>query len=302
MISPPEKKVLACIVTYNRCTLLQRCILHLKEQSSMPDILIINNSSTDGTLDYLKNGNIPHITQDNLGSAGGWWRAIKEGMEGNYNYVWLMDDDGFPDHKALELLLGKMNDNIACVSSVVVQENNPQRFVFGYPKLNKNKLPVIFANPRKYHNFQELDLGIEVAYPFAFLFNGALINLKAAKEIGNVNKEYFLYGDEVDYFFRMKTWGNVLTYFSAVHYHPDVDNRVIEKNKIYYFIRNTIILNSKYFDKKIMRNILTLGVALYRIGTRNGIASVLSYLIGGNSKYFYNGIIDGFKQKLGKRY
>ena len=302
MINLSQKKVLACVVTYNRCTLLQRCLHHLNEQSLKPEILIINNSSTDSTLDFLTKNNVPHLTQDNLGSAGGWWRAIKESIEREFDYVWLMDDDGFPDHHALELLLGKMNETIACVSSVVVQENNRDKFVFGFPKLNENELPVLFASPRKYHSFKELNISEEGTYPFAFLFNGALINLKAASEIGNINKAYFLYGDEVDYFFRMKAWGSVFTYFKAIHYHPDVDNRVIEKNKVYYFIRNTIILNSKYYDQKTTRDIFTIGVALYRIGQRNGILSAFSYVFGGNAKYFYNGIIDGINKKLGKRY
>ena len=42
-----------------------------------------------------------HINQDNLGSSGGWRRAIKYAIDNGFDYVWMMDDDGFPDKFAL---------------------------------------------------------------------------------------------------------------------------------------------------------------------------------------------------------
>ena len=44
------------------------------------------------------------ITQENLDSAGGWSRAIKFALENNFDFIWLMDDDGYPDSRALEVL------------------------------------------------------------------------------------------------------------------------------------------------------------------------------------------------------
>ncbi len=302
MTSPRKLKVLAAVVTYNRRPLLERCVTHLQQQTFEVDILIVNNSSTDDTEAYLQNENINYLTQPNSGSAGGWWRCIQEGIGGGYDYVWLMDDDGYPDSKALELLLLGVNDSIACISSAVVMENKPESFVFGYPKLNKRNLPVFFSWTRKYFTFSELPEESKEYHPFAVLFNGALINLKAVKSIGNVDKDYFLYGDEVDYFFRMRKWGKVITSFNAIHYHPNVNMRVIEKNRVYYFIRNTLILNRKYFDKIFIRNIGTVAVTVLRIYQRNGLANAFSYLVGKNAKYLYNGIGDGLKNKKGKRY
>ncbi len=215
------KKVLAAIVTYNRLELLKRCIQYLSDQSFRPDILIINNSSTDGTEEYLIKNGIDHVTQPNGGSSAGWWRSIKEATERGYDYVWLMDDDGFPDTKALELLMGQMDDSTACISSVVVKENKRNEFVFGIPVLNNNGNPVLLSSKRKYKSFSELPQGA-ILYPFTHLFNGALINLSIVAQIGNINKDYFLYGDEVDYFCRMRLVGKVYSLLSALHYHPSV--------------------------------------------------------------------------------
>ena len=44
----------AVVVTHNRCKLLKRCIEHLQRQTATLDqILVINNASSDGTLELL---------------------------------------------------------------------------------------------------------------------------------------------------------------------------------------------------------------------------------------------------------
>jgi rhamnopyranosyl-N-acetylglucosaminyl-diphospho-decaprenol beta-1,3/1,4-galactofuranosyltransferase len=295
------KKVLAAIVTYNRLELLKRCIDHLSEQTYHADLLVVNNSSPDGTEAWLKTNGVDFVTQPNGGSSAGWWRCIKEAMERGYDYVWLMDDDGFPDKKALELLVDKMDEKTACISSVVVKENKRNEFVFGVPVLNQNGNPVLFSAKRKYSSLEQMPEASEL-YPFAHLFNGALINLLVVKQIGNINKDYFLYGDEVDYFCRMRQVGGVYSLTRAFHYHPDVSQRRIDKTRVYYFIRNTFILNKKYFDHRFLRNLFTVGVALARILKRDGVGTFFSYLVGKNSKYVFYGMKDGINHNFIKRY
>ena len=296
-----EKAVLAVVVTHNRLELLKRCISYLKQQSAPVDILIIDNASSDGTKEYLIANNIDQITQENSGSSGGWWRALKTAAERGYRYAWLMDDDGFPDTKALEILSSQMNENTICLSSLVVKENKKDELVFGMPRLNSNGFPVILSFKRKFITVQELPL-TEGKYPHAHLFNGALINVEKANQLGEVDRSYFMYGDEVDYFYRMRKAGNIYSAVNALHYHPDVSQRNIDKKKVYYFIRNTIILNHLYFDKAFVRDFFTIGVAMFRILKRNGPGQFLSYFFGVNSKYFYPAISDGFKKRKTNRY
>ncbi len=294
-------KVLAVVVTYNRLALLRRCINYLLQQSVLPDILIIDNQSTDGTKEYLVENNIDHITQPNGGSSAGWSRGITESLNRGYDYVWLMDDDGYPDPGALSLLLDHTDASFSCISSVIVKENKHAEFVFGIPVLNKKGYPVLFSTKRKYYTFDQMPAGT-ITYPFAHLFNGALVNLTHAKLIGNVDKQFFLYGEEVDYYFRLQKVGKVCSLLSALHYHPDVSERKIDKIRVYYFIRNTIILNKRYFDLVIPRNFFTIVIAWVRVYKRNGFITSLSYLFGSNCKYFFYGISDGLKNNFIKRF
>ena len=77
-------KILASVLTHNRKNLLKRCISALDNQTRKGfDTLIIDNGSTDGTMEMLNDLKSRHqamdvITQENLGSAGGWSRAIKK--------------------------------------------------------------------------------------------------------------------------------------------------------------------------------------------------------------------------------
>jgi rhamnopyranosyl-N-acetylglucosaminyl-diphospho-decaprenol beta-1,3/1,4-galactofuranosyltransferase len=297
----PSKKVLALVVTYNRLELLKRCITHLQAQTVSPDILVINNSSTDGTEKFLEQNGIDHITQENTGSAGGWSSGLREGWARGYQYLWMMDDDGFPDKHALEILLNNANDETICISSLVVKENAREELVFGMPLMNKKGLPVIFSSRRKYYTRKEVP-SEDGKYPHAHLFNGALVNLQKAKEVGNIDMTYFMYGDEVDFFYRMKKKGQVATALKALHYHPDVSKRSIDKKKVYYFIRNTIILNHLYFNRPFTRDMLTVVIALYRIMRRNGVGQMFSYLFGSNRKFFYPALSDGYKRRKINRF
>ena len=99
-------KVIAIVVTYNRRSLLSQCITALQNQTRKLDkILVINNGSTDDTEQWLQQQDVEFITQENLGSAGGFYTGIKKAFNSGYSWMWMMDDDGYPKEDALEKLL-----------------------------------------------------------------------------------------------------------------------------------------------------------------------------------------------------
>lgn len=295
-------KILAAVVTYNRMKLLERCIDHIGAQTRTPDdILVINNSSPDDTVGMLERKGVRYVTQPNLGSAGGWNRAIAEALAGKYDAVWLMDDDGYPAPDALTRLERALRPGVACVSSVVLKEDNPGEFVFPFPVLDEDDLPVLIAHKRKIKRLEELKAvaGGET-YPFAHLFNGALVATEVARRIGNVNTNFFLMGDEVDYFMRMREVGPVLSHLGAHHLHPDVSGRPLDAAKFYYFIKNTIILNRRYFNRPQLRNLLAVTVALGRVGRRNSPLAALGYVAGPRAPVLWKAVTRGLAGRIGK--
>jgi len=293
---------LAVIVTYNRRELLGRCIDHLQAQTCAPDsILVINNASSDGTVEMLQSRGIAFITQENVGPAAGWYRGIQHAVEHGFEAVWLMDDDGFPDAGALAALEAAMGPGVACASSVVLREDRPTHFVFPFPVLDGAGLPVIFANPRKLDTLNDLRAhATDGRYPFAHFFNGALVSVAATQQVGNVNPDFFISGDEVDYFFRLRNAGKVFSVLNAVHFHPDVSQRPLTPAKFYYFVKNTLVLNARYYNAVWLRHFMTILAVLGRTAHRNGRLAALSFVLGGNAPVFYLAIVRGLQGKLGK--
>lgn len=291
-------RTLAVIVTHNRESLLQRAVFHLKQQTvKLDEILVVNNGSTDNTPHILDKLNVSNVSQENVGSAGGWHTGISYALKNNFDYCWLMDDDGFPARNAFQLLQDNFPKDFSCLSSIVVREDQNERLVFPMPRLNSDGHPSLSIFKRKLSRVCELDT--DSIYPFAHFFNGALISMKAAREVGNINRDYFIMGDEVDYFYRLKSFGPVGTLIESKHFHPDVTNRPYSQTKIYYLLKNTIINHQKYMNLPLVRSLALIPVVLLRTLLRNGLSFLFLFLL--NKDFiFFKALQRGFKGTLAK--
>ena len=138
-------KVLTVVVTPNRSKLLERCLDAINLQSDpTQDLLVINNGSTDDTEEILSKKNIWFITQENVGSAGGWHTGLKIGLDKGYDACWLMDDDSYPHEQALKNLKLNFNQVIEFLSSVVLKEDINSEIVFPFQVFSINSMPNIF--------------------------------------------------------------------------------------------------------------------------------------------------------------
>jgi GH15 family glucan-1,4-alpha-glucosidase len=61
-----------------------------------------------------------------------------------------------------------------------------------------------------------------------------------------------------------------------------------------------MIINRKKYSFPYVRDISTIIIALLRVASRNGVKEFFSYIIGKNSKIFYQAIIGGHKLRIGK--
>lgn len=295
-------RILAAVVTHNRRDLLRRCLDKLRAQARAPDgILVIDNASSDGTPAMLQEQRIDHVTQPNLGSAGGWQRAVSEGLQRGYDWIWLMDDDGYPDPMALRHLSESAVSGVACVSSIVVREDDPRRFVFPVPVLDRHGFPALFRVPRKLTHVAGLARRTTGhLYPFVHLFNGALISAAAVARVGNIDERYFIYGEEVDYFCRLRSAGRVVSDLRSLHYHPDVSSRPLSPMKTYYYVKNSVIVHKRYFNQPALRNLGVPVMAVLRVGLRNGMADALSYVFGAHRAVLSQAIARGRALKVGR--
>lgn len=185
-----ELRIAAAVVTYNRKELLAECVGALLEQTYPMDILIIDNASTDGTRQELEElicqGKVQYInTGANLGGAGGFHVAVKEAVSRKYDYIWLMDDDTIPEKDALSALVQALKDtkgNFGFLSSKAVWKDG------NVCRMNEQKfLDSEVINGKKFTKCRQAT--------FVSLFLPSRVVL----QIGLPIKEFFIWGDDVEY-------------------------------------------------------------------------------------------------------
>ena len=102
-------KIFAVILTYNRKDLLKRCLAAVYSQTRPCDgVIIIDNASTDGTEQMLKELDFPdlevHVLSKNIGASGGFNAGFRLAYHKGADFVWMMDDDVIPSPDALQRL------------------------------------------------------------------------------------------------------------------------------------------------------------------------------------------------------
>lgn len=211
----------AVVVTFNRKALLLNCLNALKQQTyALDHIVVIDNASTDGTVDFLLQNNwinnafFTFISlSENSGGAGGFYEGIRYATEQGFDYIWLMDDDGLPSHNCLEKLMPYAHQN-NYIGPVVLDVHNPHQLCFPIRKPNSLTL----LNTLSDINQEKIS---ELIYGIVIPFNGILLSSKVIKKVGLPKKEYFIWGDDIEYTARMKKSGiEIATIVDAKFYHP----------------------------------------------------------------------------------
>lgn len=186
-------EVAAIVVTYNRKDLLLGCIEHLSAlKNAKADILIIDNASTDGTREALENlidsqAIIYCNTGANLGGAGGFQYGMKEALRRGYKYLWLMDDDVYPEPESLEALLSadrELNGKYGFLSGIA-------RWTDGTPcKMNIQKTGL----KKTIEDYSSPTVPVIMATSVSFF-----VKAETVMEVGLPIKEFFIWADDFEY-------------------------------------------------------------------------------------------------------
>ena len=304
-------KVCAVIVTFNRRKCLLECLQALQRQTTdIAAIYIADNASTDGTpqallmhgyLDRLPPCQIKedwlntisysgkptlkihyHRLTENIGGAGGFAYGVAGAHRQGYDWLWLMDDDGLPENDALENLLSKgLKQIVLC--SVVVEKDNPERLCFG-----------LRIGRRAYYQRHQLarfaDHRQVLAIDSGNFFNSVLIPAQIIAEVGVPDQELFIWGDELDYLYRILRHGfHVVTVLNSIHRHPALKVNFCAW-KQYYMVRNIVVLLKRHRQTRYMI-----------VPLRSLIKILLSYALRGkNIRLILRGLLDGLTNRLGK--
>lgn len=327
MAEKKRERIAAVVVTYNRKTLLLRCLEALLAQSRRPDaIYLIDNHSTDGTCEELANrgliaptashaenvceqvktveppppGDGPvaiHYVKmpENTGGAGGFHEGMKRGAAAGFDWLWLMDDDLLPSGDALEALVAR-KDSLAEVSPrpfllncLVLSQDHADGDTLAFPlqEITRKGHPRLGLYHWRLSDVTEMVH--DGVYRWACPFNGTFIPSGALGEIGLPNKEFFIRGDEKDFLWRAARKLDLYTVLDSKAYHPRPRVDVFDW-KQYYHIRNMLVVNG-HFNLRWLRNLKLIVLSL-ALGVRHGPRGTTLVV---------RAIADGLAGRLGKR-
>ena len=253
-----RKRVIVCIVTYNRTLELIKCIDTIKKQSFMPDkIVIINNGELNVQsfiAEYMDNIDYAVFnSNENIGCSGGVDYAIKATKKDKFDYLLFFDDDAFCyNTKTIENLIIKANEmkpqnSCLIINSLVVSQTNNEELSFGFPGIK-----TVFDA----RNEAKGGIIIDHINPF----NGTLITPELINIVGSPNPKYFSKGDESEYQCRAMSKGAlVATAVDSIVCHPSPRKLLNKKffvlectpEQDYYKIRNYLDIFYLYFKNDI---------------------------------------------------
>ena len=191
-----DKKVCAVVVTYNRLEKLKKCVECILNQELINcDVVIVDNDSSDGTGDFIlseykgQNGIHYFNTGKNLGGAGGFEFGVFEAVKKGYEYVWIMDDDTWPEKNALQELLKadeELDGNWGFLSSVAYWTDQT------ICRMNIQKKGIFRHIGKKEYlrNISEIKM---------CSFVSLLVKSSVVKELGLPIGDYFIWTDDYEF-------------------------------------------------------------------------------------------------------
>ena len=241
--------IIAVVVTYNRIELLKRTVHCLKQNKSVSSIVIVNNGSTDGTGEWLKEQiGLTVINQANVGGAGGFYAGMQYAYQANADWIWCMDDDVFPRPDCLEqFLLYANEENVGILAPRRLQEG--RIFTHEFQGVNLTN-PFVSMYTGKLSK-QTVTLPTEI---MGAAFEGLFIHRKVVEKVGYPCKDLFIFCDDTDYCLRTVQAGYKIMYIPTALMDKEKffsNDSWSERNrkkkwKRFYQVRNSTYLNHHY--------------------------------------------------------
>lgn len=244
-----NSKLLVIIITFNGMQWIEKCISSVLNSSYPSDIFIVDNGSTDGTiefLDKLSNKIILIKSKYNLGFGKANNLGLKYALENSYDYVYLLNQDAWVLDKTFEILINclKKNSDIGIISPLQVDSS--------LSKLDSN-----FSNccPNEMLSdslFKDLK---DVYYCNFVMAAHWMITAKCLRKIGGFSPIFPHYGEDNNYSQRVLMKGFKIAIESKVLGVHDRDNRVVSRDKLLYlrYVKTLIIFANPNQKFKLIR-------------------------------------------------
>lgn len=304
-------KLAAVVVTYNRKELLMECLDSILQQTHPVDaIVLIDNGSTDNTIDalneqnHLFNGLLHYVRlEENIGPAAGFLKGMQYAEEKGFDWLWIMDDDVIPSATALENLLRHAQTGSQAKPGLFFSYQTRWRMgppCCNLPKSIKDALLHYLACPVEVSEAAPIPVLVDWC-PMSSL----LIPREVFAQVGWPRQEFYVDGDDIEYAIRIRKAGY------PIYLIPD---SVVDHRKVYQ-IDESLSKSFRWRFYYTYRNQIAI-IVTHRdfIGRGKALAALLRISLGALRRMFlliadhdhksarlvWRAMIDGYSLKLGK--
>ncbi|TXK76901.1 glycosyltransferase family 2 protein [Paenibacillus sp. N3.4] len=252
------------IVNYKTRDLTLACIESVitSNTSYKYEIILIDNASNDGTIQTVTEKFPQVICQANSENVG-FSKANNQGiLLSQGRYVLLLNSDTIVQSDTFETMLRFMDENPAVGVSgckIVLPDGSLDKackrgfptpsasfyYAFGFSKL--------FPKTPRFNQYQLGYLSADEAYPIDSLVGAfMLIRREAIDQVGMLDEAFFMYGEDIDWCYRIKQAGWINYYYPRTHivHYKGASSRRKPFKIIYEFHRAMILFHNKHYRQK----------------------------------------------------
>jgi hypothetical protein len=217
-IATHNMKLSIIIVSWNVKNDLIRCLKSLYENqpSSTFEVIVVDNASTDGTVEAIKN-NFPEVVVLSNSENRGFAAANNQGIERSRGkYILLLNPDTIAHPDSLNILINFMDENAdvgACGPRLLNEDGTIQPSARRFPAFRGAlyrhtalRFLRIFRNEYKKWLMKDFDHKTQMDVDQVM---GAALMVKRSitDRIGTMDEQFFMYYEEVDLCYRVKQAG-----------------------------------------------------------------------------------------------
>lgn len=274
-------KLSVIIVNYNVRAFLENCLLSVQRacESIQNEILVVDNASDDGSVEMVKQ-KFPQvkllINENNIGFAAANNRAI---VESQGEYILLLNPDTILQEDTLRVMTNLFNKSpdVGLAGCKILNPDGTLQLAcrrsFPTPWIAFTKitgLNVVFPKSKIFGKYNLAYLSPDEIHEVdavsgSFMF----VRREVIRQVGELDEQFFMYGEDLDWCYRIKTAGWKIFYVPStqiIHFKGESVRRSdIDEIKVFHQAMRHFV--NKHFRYGIFSEvILHLGIAIREWG------------------------------------
>ncbi len=240
------------LVTFNRLEKLKVALKCFSSQIEKPTyMIVVDNASTDGTSRFLSEWQAEEegfekkvlTLPSNTGGSGGFYEGLSLAQKKKANWIWVSDDDAFPEQ-----------DCLMVAKQFIASKNDSDSYsalcgaVYNRGEINVMHRRRTFHKGVKYYS---IPVGVdEYSREFfcnTFSYVGSILNRTKMEIVGLPQKNYFIWNDDTEHSLRMSKVGKIVCLPQMKINHDEMADSTSFSWKSYYGTRNRLDLMRRNF-------------------------------------------------------